>query len=117
MAQSGAFGGVRSVGRRRAIVTRRRRGRARTRFILALFCLYAPYSWLVLMDGPWNAYRWYWIRMWPLLPGLLVHAIPSVHRQPDGVGFLAMAAAASLIFAVTVLLARRGGRTATVASV
>ncbi len=60
------------------------------RITMVLLSLYAPYSWLLLIDHPWDSYRWHWIRMWPVLPGLLVHAIPAVHRQPERVAYLAM---------------------------
>src|SRR3954452_18627642 len=61
--------------------------RALSRVALALACLYAPYAWLVLIDHPWDSYRWHWIRMWPVLPGLLVHAIHlggSLAARPAG---------------------------------
>ncbi len=87
---------------------RRRRIGPMPALILILFGMYAPYAWLVTSRGPWNAYRWTWIRMWPVLPGLFVHLVPAIHRRVEGVGYLAMAAATTLIFLVTVFLARRG---------
>ena len=80
------------------------------RLLLLLACLYLPYAWLVWIDDPWGAYRWFWVRMWPILPGLLVHAIPEVHRAPDAVGFLIMAVIAAVFFGMAVVLARRGWR-------
>lgn len=30
--------------------------------------LYGPYSWMLIIDYPWNAYRLLWIKMWLALP-------------------------------------------------
>ena len=87
------------------------------RVAMALACLYAPYSWLLLIDSPWDSYRWHWIKMWPVLPGLLVHSIQAVHRQPDGLGYLAMGGVTALIIAPIILSSRRSRRAALVASV
>ncbi len=38
---------------------------------IVLLCLYAPFSWLLFIDYPRSAYRWYWLAMWPVLPGFL----------------------------------------------
>jgi hypothetical protein len=84
------------------------------RVALALACLYAPYSWLVLIGHPWDSYRWHWIKMWPVLPGLLVHAIPAVHRQPDWLSYLAMGGVTALIVASIALASRRSQRAALV---
>ncbi len=40
-------------------------------YLLTIACLYLPYGWLIVQDYPWNSYHWYWIRLWPVLPGLL----------------------------------------------
>jgi hypothetical protein len=83
---------------------------------MVLLSLYAPYSWLLLIDHPWDSYRWHWIGMWPTLPGLLVHAIPAVHRQPDRVGDLAMGLVTLIIIVPIALLSRRSLRAALVVS-
>jgi hypothetical protein len=82
--------------------------RPAARIVLVLACLYGPYAWLIPLDGHWDSYRWHWFRMWPVMPGLLVHAIPAVHRLPDRLGYLLMAAATSAAFAAIVMLSRRG---------
>jgi hypothetical protein len=92
-------------------------GRALRQVAMALASLYAPYAWLLLIDHPWNSYRWHWIHMWPVLPGLLVHAIPAVHRQPDWVGYLLMGAVTVLILIPIVVLAQRNLRTAILVAV
>jgi hypothetical protein len=39
-------------------------------YFVTLACVYLPFSWLVLTDYPWGDYRWFWIKLWPVLPGL-----------------------------------------------
>jgi hypothetical protein len=92
--------------------TSREGDRPLPRVALALACLYAPYSWLVLIDHPWDTYRWHWIKLWPVLPGLLVHAVPVVHRQPDWLSYLAMGGVTALIIAPTILSSGRSRRAA-----
>jgi hypothetical protein len=88
-----------------------------SRICLALGCFYAPYAWLLLMAYPWNAYRWHWIKMWPVMPGLLVHASQTIHSQPDWVGYLAMGGVTSVIITSIILLVRRNWQTAIVVSI
>ncbi len=38
-------------------------------FFVSLACLYLPFAW-VIWDYPWDDYRWHWIKLWPILPGL-----------------------------------------------
>jgi hypothetical protein len=40
-------------------------------YLVTIACVYLPYSWVVLQDYPWNGYRWQWITLWPILPGLI----------------------------------------------
>ena len=54
--------------------------------------------------------------MWPVMPGLLVHAIPAVHRQPDWLSYLAMGGVTALIIAPIALASRRSRRAALIAS-
>jgi len=39
-------------------------------YFVTLSCLYLPFSWLVLINYPWDSYRWHWIQRWPTAPGL-----------------------------------------------
>lgn len=78
------------------------------RVAAALACLYAPYSWLLWIGGPLDSYRWSWIKLWPVLPGLFVHLIPAVHQLPDRVSMLLMAGVTAMIVAATLALVRRG---------
>jgi hypothetical protein len=86
------------------------RGRpGRYRLPALLFCLYAPYAWLLTDDFPWSDYHWTWTRLWPVLPGLPVAAL--LHPMESGLGdrgeFLVMAAVTSAIVAGLTYLARR----------
>ena len=56
-----------SIGHKR----RRLRQRRIVASLVLLPAMYAPYSWLLFIDYPWNAYRWSWIKMWTALPLLL----------------------------------------------
>lgn len=59
------------------------------------FAMYAPFSWVLWIDEPWNSQRWLWIRIWPILPGIsptaLINSAAHV-RMSDGVMFLLMGA-------------------------
>lgn len=82
------------------------------RILLVLVCLYAPYSWLVLMNYPWNGYRWHWVKMWPVLPGILVHVNQTIHLLPDWIGYLIMGVVTGLIVTLITMLAARSRRSA-----
>jgi len=85
------------------------------RILMVLVCLYAPYVWLVLIDYPWDSYRWLWIKLWLLLPGILVHLIQAIHLLPDWMGFLG--AITFGIVAVSIVLAARSKRSAIIGSI
>src|ERR1700761_7892938 len=76
-----------------AFVTRKR-GRWAASYAVTLACVYLPYAWLVLIDYPWNSYRWTWVKLWPILPGLLAgmffHPNDAVEFLVDGVATLAL---------------------------
>lgn len=76
-----------------AFVTRKR-SRWAVPYVVTLACVYLPYSWLVLMDYPWNSYRWTWIALWPILPGLpagmFFHPNDAVEFFVAGVAALAL---------------------------
>lgn len=38
-------------------------------------CLYVPFGWLLLEDWHWQGDHGIWLRMWPILPGLLPAAV------------------------------------------
>jgi hypothetical protein len=91
--------------------------RSIARVLLVLVCLYAPYAWLVLMDHPWDSYRWLWIKMWLVLPGILVHLVQAIHLLPDWMGFVIMGAVTCGIVALSTVLAPRSKRSAIIVSV
>ena len=80
------------------------------RILLVLVCLYAPYAWLVLIDYPWDSYRWLWIKMWLVLPGILVHFSQTIHLLPDWSGFIIMGAVTCGIVALSTVQAARSKR-------
>jgi hypothetical protein len=87
------------------------------RILLVLVCLYAPYAWLILIDYPWNSYRWLWIKMWPVLPGILVLTSRAIRLLPDWIGYLVMGAVTcGIVFKIT-LSAARGWQSAVIVSV
>ncbi len=87
----------------------RQRSARRRGWLLALaimaFAMYAPFSWLLFIDYPWNDYHWLWLRMWPILPGLpatILLRFVTHDRLPDWGEFVCMgifAFAALLLFA------------------
>jgi len=87
------------------------------RILLVWMCIYVPYSWLVLIAYPWDSYRWLWIKLWVVLPGILVLLIPAIHLLPDWVGVLIMGAVTCGIVAVSTVLAARSKRSAIIVSI
>jgi hypothetical protein len=49
--------------------------------LVTLVCLYSPYLWLVLMDGSWDQYRWFWIQLWPVMPGFILALVTGHHDE------------------------------------
>lgn len=81
--------------------------RARRSLLVILLCTYLPYAWL-LGGYPWHDYRWSWIGMWPILPGLVpgayfFHAGPYAYLE-----FPSMALASVLFVALGTAVAARG---------
>ena len=73
---------------------------------LLLFSLYAPFSWLIIFEGPWDARRFSWIKSWPTLPGLLVQSLDVVAKASPQTGYGLMAGFTALIFLVLCKIAR-----------
>ena len=55
--------------------------------------------------------------MWIVLPGILVHFIPTIHRLPDWIGFLIMGAVTCGIVVLITILAAQGKRSAIIVSI
>ena len=78
--------------------------RRRVAWALLLACLYAPYAWVVLIRYPWSAYRRFWVKLWPVLPGFIPGAVvPGTERFRIGV----MAGVTLAVLAGLVVLQRR----------
>ncbi len=42
-----------------------------TALLVAVCVLYLPFLWILLIDYPWDGYRFFWLKLWLILPGLL----------------------------------------------
>lgn len=71
-----------------------------------LLCLYAPFSWLVIFEGPWDERRFSWIKSWPTLPGLLVQSLDVVAKASPQTGYGLMAVFTILVFLLLCRIAR-----------
>jgi hypothetical protein len=74
-----------------------------------LASLYLPYAWLLVDPYPWSDYRWTWVKLWPILPGL-VTAFMTGPRASNLQEFAVMGAATVLCVAGFLLLATRSRR-------
>ena len=74
---------------------------------LLLFCLYAPYAWILFVDYRWNDYRLFWLAAWPVLPGLVVGLFV---RGSTPVTMAAMGAFTGAVVYATWLIVRLGRR-------
>jgi hypothetical protein len=79
------------------------------RLSLTLACVYLPYAWLVTDDWPWGDYRWTWVKMWPVLPGL-VAGIALIPRTSNATELAAMAVTTAATLAFFLYLAARSRR-------
>ena len=75
---------------------------------LTLACVYLPYVWL-LGDYPWHDYRLTWIKMWPVLPGLVTFFVVGPHGT-NTLHFSAMGAMTVVALGLFLLLAARSRR-------
>ena len=88
-------------------------GCARTRraTLVMLPVLYLPHAWIVgIQDYPWSEHRWFWVKMYWQLPGLVPETL--VRRYPwrsEWWQFAWMAIFAIAIWLLVVGLGRRGG--------
>ena len=73
---------------------------------IVLLCLYAPFSWLLIFDGPWDERRLSWIKSWPTLPGLLVQSLDVVANSSARAGYGLMAGFTLLVFLVLCRIGR-----------
>jgi hypothetical protein len=71
-------------------------------YFVTLACLYLPFAWVV-WDYPWDSYRWGWIKLWPVLPGIIAGMF--VHPSEYTMNLVSGAVAVFLV----VLFTRLGG--------
>ena len=76
---------------------------------LTVACVYLPYAWLVLDGFPWRDYRLQWIKMWPILPGLITFFVVGPHGT-NLLHFTAMGAMTVIALGLFLLLAARSRR-------
>ena len=60
----------------------------RMALLVAVAVLYLPFSWLLLIHYPWDAYRVFWLKLWCILPGFLSWLM--LHPMNATVEFTAM---------------------------
>ena len=82
--------------------------------LVTLVCLYVPFSWLVLINYPWNDYEMFWLRLWPILPGFFA-GIPF--HPNDTASFTAMGIATAVLALVLIWLGSPGLRRLLLAAV
>lgn len=94
----------------RALRRRRRKRWVRSMLLVAVI-MYAPHAWLLFIDYPWSEHRWFWLTLWPLLPGLpwvLVERFAIGWRLPEWLGLVVMGAFAGGQLLLLSWLASRG---------
>jgi hypothetical protein len=69
-------------------------------YLVTLACLYLPFAW-VLGDYPWDSYRWHWVKLWPVLPGLVAGLF--VHRNDSAMTLVLGATSVLLVLLFTTL--------------
>lgn len=74
-------------------------------FLVSLACLYLPFAW-VLGDYPWDGYRWHWIKLSPVLPGL----IAGMFVHPNDYAMTLISGAVTLTLLALFTMVGRSGR-------
>jgi hypothetical protein len=69
-------------------------------YFVTLACLYLPFAW-VLCDYRWDSYRWHWVKLWPVLPGLVAGLF--VHPNDYAMALISGTMAVFLIVLFTTL--------------
>ncbi len=88
------------------IINERRKSRIAYAAAIIVGCLWLPFSWLLLMSGGWSDYRMSWLKMWPILPGL----VPGAYffHPRDAIEFPAMGVTTIILSSGLIWLACRG---------
>ena len=69
-------------------------------YFVTLACLYLPFAW-VIWDFPWDGYRWHWVKLWPVLPGLVAGMF--AHPNDSAMALISGAVAVLLVALFTAL--------------
>lgn len=89
---------------------RRRRAWLFSLAIMA-FALYSPFSWLLWIDYPLSDYHWFWLRLWPILPGLpatiLLRSVMTSH-MPEWMEMVCMGLVSAVLLLFCTWLGARG---------
>jgi hypothetical protein len=80
-------------------------------YFVTLACLYSPFAWVV-WDYPWDGYRWGWVKLWPVLPGL----VAGMFAHPDDSAMTRISGAAAVLLVAVFTTLGRLGRAALVVS-
>jgi hypothetical protein len=78
-------------------------------YLVTLACLYLPFAW-VLGAYPWDSYRWHWIKLWPVLPGL----VAGVFVHPNDSAMTLVSGATSVFLVLLFTAVGTSGRKALV---
>ena len=85
---------------------------------VVLASVYGPQvAWLLMMPGTWSDYRWSWIRMIPILPGLLPASIARHRWELSETTMMILAGAISLTLVFILWLPASIGRRSRIAVV
>ena len=91
----------------------RRRGTPRSRWrrsiIATAILLWGPQTWVILMPGAWHGYRLSWIKMFPILPGLLPSLlVRRFGSDSDALMFVVATIITLLLAGTAIWIASRG---------
>lgn len=75
-------------------------------FLLLLLPLYLPFSWILLLPGPWDEKRMLWFKSWPALPGFVVQSLEVFDGKPIWASYAAMGALTVLALTLLFQLGR-----------
>lgn len=90
------WGIVRAINDWKWFVQFRQRRHVLCSFVVVAACLWWPFSWLILLHGQWTLHRLGWIKLWPVLPGLVAGLW---FHQRDAVEYSVMGVATLILLA------------------
>lgn len=69
--------------------------------------VYLPFTWVFWIDYPWTDYRWLWVKLFPVLPGLLPSRLLLGHSAPEWLLFTLAGLITAAVVAIAARLAMR----------